>query len=228
MLVEFLENHCKKENEKEKKEAEQNIIAFDFVYLPIDFITGFNKGYAFVNFTNPKAALKFFSTASNAKWSLFQSHKTREVVAARLQGKEQLEKHFEAMNFPCISEGVLPVSFSPPRDGVIKGKQRTIGKVMRRWVEPGHLIPMVEVVWWDPPFLWKLTSNVLSLFVSCDISGMWEVWSAPEDVPCHSKVVNETLANQLEDSIVSATELVLSCQSLALFATTDKKTSFRF
>jgi len=47
--------------------------------------TGMNKGYAFVNFTKPQAAWKFLLTASNMKWDLFQSHKIREVVSARLQ-----------------------------------------------------------------------------------------------------------------------------------------------
>ncbi|XP_061340566.1 uncharacterized protein LOC133287032 [Gastrolobium bilobum] len=136
MLVEFLDNHCMLENQRdkeaEKEDGEQhNILAFDFVYLPIDFKTGLNKGYAFVNFTNPKAAWKFLLTASNMKWDMFQSHKIREVVAARLQGKEELEKHFETMHFPCDSEQVLPVCFTPPRDGVIKGNERTIGKLVK-------------------------------------------------------------------------------------------------
>lgn len=47
--------------------------------------TGMNKGYAFVNFTNSEAALKFTQTTSNQKWDLFQSLKIREVVRARLQ-----------------------------------------------------------------------------------------------------------------------------------------------
>nr|KYP42421.1 Protein terminal ear1 [Cajanus cajan] len=137
MLVDFLDNHClqvnlrDKEASKEKGE-EPSALAFDFVYLPIDFKSGLNKGYAFVNFTKPQAAWKFLLTASNMKWDLFQSHKIREVVSARLQGKEKLEQHFETMNFPCECEDVLPVCFSPPRDGVIKGNQRTVGKLLRR------------------------------------------------------------------------------------------------
>ncbi|XP_029124667.1 uncharacterized protein LOC109818393, partial [Cajanus cajan] len=55
MLVDFLDNHClqvnlrDKEASKEKGE-EPSALAFDFVYLPIDFKSGLNKGYAFVNF----------------------------------------------------------------------------------------------------------------------------------------------------------------------------------
>jgi len=47
--------------------------------------TRMNKGYAFVNFTQPQAARKFLKTASNLKWELFQSNKIRDVVSARLQ-----------------------------------------------------------------------------------------------------------------------------------------------
>ncbi|BAT90975.1 hypothetical protein VIGAN_06227400 [Vigna angularis var. angularis] len=133
MLVEFLDSHCMKVNLRDKEKGEEACsLAFDFVYLPIDFKTGMNKGYAFVNFTKTQAAWKFLLTASNMKWDLFQSHKIREVFSARLQGKERLEKHFETMSFPCESEDVLPVCFNPPRDGVIKGKQITCGKLLKR------------------------------------------------------------------------------------------------
>ncbi|CAL0304257.1 unnamed protein product [Lupinus luteus] len=136
-LVDYLEKQCMLENHK----AEDNesggsgkdciVLAFDFVYLPIDFKSGLNKGYAFVNFTSPKGAWKFNMTASNMKWDLFQSHKIRKVVAARLQGKEVLQKHFESMHFPCESEEVLPICFNPPRDGLTNGsgEQRTIGRL---------------------------------------------------------------------------------------------------
>ncbi|CAI8616902.1 unnamed protein product [Vicia faba] len=128
MIVKFLENHCMVENAKDKENGQEN--TFDFVYLPIDFRTGLNKGYAFVNFTKPSAAWRFLVTASNQKWELFLSHKIRDVVAARLQGKEKLEKHFVSVNFPCESNEVLPLCFSPPRDGVIKGNQRTLGRLL--------------------------------------------------------------------------------------------------
>ncbi|CAL5212429.1 unnamed protein product [Lathyrus oleraceus] len=130
MIVKFLENHCMVENAKDQENGEENTFSFDFVYLPIDFRTGLNKGYAFVNFTKPSAAWRFVQTASNQKWELFLSHKIRDVVAARLQGKEKLEKHFGSVNFPCESEEVLPLCFSPPRDGVIRGSQRTLGRLL--------------------------------------------------------------------------------------------------
>ncbi|XP_059437590.1 protein terminal ear1 homolog [Corylus avellana] len=118
MLVEFLDDHCMLENQKlNTKNSEEHVVsAFDFVYLPIDFRTGCNKGYAFVNFTDPRAVWKFYLAAHKQTWKLFHSHKIREISLARLQGGELL-RHFESMGFPCESEQVLPVCFSPPRDG---------------------------------------------------------------------------------------------------------------
>ncbi|KAL1324223.1 hypothetical protein HN51_034386 [Arachis hypogaea] len=132
-MVKFLENHCMVENSKVEQGFEKtDVLAFDFVYLPIDFKTGFNKGYAFVNFTTSKAAWKFNITASNGKWDMYQSQKVRQVAKAHIQGKENLEKHFENTNFPCESKEVLPVSFSVPRDGKNKsGEQKTLGVLLK-------------------------------------------------------------------------------------------------
>lgn len=127
LLLDFLEEHCMLENAEEAN-GEESTHAFDFLYLPIDFRTELNKGYAFVNFTKHEAAWKFLQTASEKKWKHFHSNKTCHVVAARLQGKEKLENHFGSMVFPCSSEEFLPLCFSPPRDGVTKGNRRTLGK----------------------------------------------------------------------------------------------------
>lgn len=38
-------------------------------------------------------------------------------------------RHFESMGFPCEYDEVLPVCFSPPRDGSRESvKQRTVGR----------------------------------------------------------------------------------------------------
>lgn len=51
------------------------------------------------------------------------------VINARHQGKEELVRHFENVAFPCETEEVLPVSFSPARDGSGKlVKQSTVGR----------------------------------------------------------------------------------------------------
>lgn len=41
MLLEFLESHCKKENKRAENDGvgkeNEAVLAFDFVYLPVDF-----------------------------------------------------------------------------------------------------------------------------------------------------------------------------------------------
>ncbi|PRQ23953.1 putative RNA recognition motif 2, nucleotide-binding alpha-beta plait domain-containing protein [Rosa chinensis] len=129
LLMTFLDKHCANENRKSDG-GEESESAFDFLYLPIDFWTGMNKGYAFVNFTKPKAVWKFYLAAHSQTWDSFHSNKIREIAYARIQGKKDLVQHFETMGFPCESEDVLPVCFSPPRNGSEKLVERTyVGKL---------------------------------------------------------------------------------------------------
>ncbi|GMY05656.1 protein terminal ear1 like [Fagus crenata] len=128
MLVAFLDYHCMLANRKADKSEEHTVSEFDFVYLPIDFSTGFNKGYAFVNFTKPQAVWNFYKDTDKQTWDLFNSHKKREIALARIQGKDELLSHFQSVEFPCQSDQVLPVCFEPPRDGSRKlVTQKTLG-----------------------------------------------------------------------------------------------------
>ncbi|KAL3515108.1 hypothetical protein ACH5RR_022010 [Cinchona calisaya] len=126
MLVEFMDKHCMLENQKTKLQqgvesaelAQENpLSAYDFVYLPIDFRTQKNKGYAFVNFTQPQAVWKFFKACDSTKWDFKDSPKFKKIVCASIQGKEALVRHFEKTDFECESDEFLPLFFSPPRDG---------------------------------------------------------------------------------------------------------------
>ncbi|XP_021611351.1 protein terminal ear1 homolog isoform X1 [Manihot esculenta] len=133
LLMEFLDKHCMVENQKamlRKSDCEETFVsAFDFLYLPMDFGNHANKGYAFVNFTDSRAAWKFHAAVHNQRWELFQSTKICEIASARLQGKEGLVKHFRNSTFECGTDDYLPVCFSPPRDGSrVIVKQTIIGK----------------------------------------------------------------------------------------------------
>ncbi|GAB2267661.1 hypothetical protein Dimus_002644 [Dionaea muscipula] len=148
-LIKFLDNFCKKENENHNKkmmneaavgaeEAEEALptFAFDFVYLPVDFGTHVNRGFAFVNFTSPLAVWKLhLYNSSDQRWEKCDSDKLRDIVCAKIQGKRALMDHFEKSVFTCSSPEYLPVCFSPPRDGGsdkgIDTRTRTIGK--RTW-----------------------------------------------------------------------------------------------
>ncbi|KAG2310037.1 hypothetical protein Bca4012_024554 [Brassica carinata] len=111
MLIEFLDEHCEVENNKEEGEE----IAYDFLYLPIDFKRELNKGYAFVNFTKAEAVLKFKAACNNKPWYRFGSRKILEISHARIQGKDALVKHFEQMSYPV--EAYRAVCFIPARRG---------------------------------------------------------------------------------------------------------------
>ncbi|XP_052480852.1 protein MEI2-like 7 [Gossypium raimondii] len=92
--------------------------------IPNRYTTKSNKGYAFVNFTNPKAARKFSRAWHNKHWPCINSNKIREIHCAKLQGREELVKHFENMEFP--SENFQPLSFNPARDGSKQAVKETI------------------------------------------------------------------------------------------------------
>merc|ERR1719506_1681072 len=81
---------------------------YDFVYLPIDFNSKCNVGYAFVNFRAPAVAQRFFAEFNGAKCKNvlpgFSSQKICEVSYARVQGRDQNmenlrdEKFMEKLN----------------------------------------------------------------------------------------------------------------------------------
>ncbi|KAG2258615.1 hypothetical protein Bca4012_021759 [Brassica carinata] len=111
MLKEFLDEHCEVQNNKEEDEE----TAYDFLYLPIDFKSKMNKGYAFVNFTKAEAVSKFKAACNNKPWYRFGSRKILEIASARIQGKDNLVKHFETMTYPV--EAYSAVCFIPDRRG---------------------------------------------------------------------------------------------------------------
>ncbi|XP_017224759.1 uncharacterized protein LOC108200984 [Daucus carota subsp. sativus] len=121
-LLILLDKHCMLMNEGGKDCGDGNYSAYDFVYLPIDFQTGVNKGYAFVNFTNKRGVKMFYNEFHNKAWDIgFKTPKICEVVCAKIQGREGLVKHFGGTLFICSSDEYLPVCFSPARDGCGKG-----------------------------------------------------------------------------------------------------------
>ncbi|WOL13750.1 hypothetical protein Cni_G22528 [Canna indica] len=113
MLIELLDQHCAKENKEAAPPS-----AYDFVYLPMDFKSGCNLGYAFVNFTTVMAAHRLFGALNGQRWTLFGSKKISHVCYARIQGRRALEEHFWTSCFECDAAEYLPAVMSPPRDGL--------------------------------------------------------------------------------------------------------------
>eukprot|EP00419_Tripos_fusus_P052720 CAMPEP_0172803478 /NCGR_PEP_ID=MMETSP1075-20121228/4531_1 /TAXON_ID=2916 /ORGANISM="Ceratium fusus, Strain PA161109" /LENGTH=470 /DNA_ID=CAMNT_0013641911 /DNA_START=75 /DNA_END=1490 /DNA_ORIENTATION=- len=69
---------------------------FDFLYLPIDPETNANRGYAFINFTDPSYANMLRMAYEGKKMCRFNSDKVVSVAPAALQGFEANFAHYSA------------------------------------------------------------------------------------------------------------------------------------
>ncbi|KAL9229107.1 hypothetical protein vseg_004615 [Gypsophila vaccaria] len=134
-LMELLEEQCRVENEKIGRDGdndEKTVSEFDFLYLPIDFKTEGNMGYAFVNFTTWQGAARLYSSWNGTQWlnCPYKTRKIRQINRAKYQGKQELKKHFQSSVFACVSDEFLPVVISPPMNGVNSDQTilTTIGK----------------------------------------------------------------------------------------------------
>ncbi|KAF2868326.1 RNA recognition motif 2-domain-containing protein [Massariosphaeria phaeospora] len=67
---------------------------FDFVYLRIDFRTGCNVGYAFINFADTTGMIALMDNIEHKAWPGHRSSKAAEVSYATIQGKEALVQKF--------------------------------------------------------------------------------------------------------------------------------------
>eukprot|EP00931_Biecheleriopsis_adriatica_P086803 TRINITY_DN61389_c0_g1_i1.p1 TRINITY_DN61389_c0_g1~~TRINITY_DN61389_c0_g1_i1.p1 ORF type:complete len:422 (+),score=69.48 TRINITY_DN61389_c0_g1_i1:68-1333(+) len=75
-----------KELVKEINESFAN--RYDFLYLPIDKTSGFNKGYAFINLKNALIAKEFYRTFHGTTLALHRAAKAITINVAVLQGYE--------------------------------------------------------------------------------------------------------------------------------------------
>ncbi|KAL0432182.1 UNVERIFIED_CONTAM: protein MEI2-like 5 [Sesamum latifolium] len=96
-LLDFLDSYC-----------DTYSLEYDFFYLPMDFRTKNNLGYAFVNFTTGGAALRFMQILQNYRWKTvkidegsFLSKKICNITWARIQGKEALVERFQKSRSVC-------------------------------------------------------------------------------------------------------------------------------
>ncbi|CAM0910276.1 unnamed protein product [Alopecurus aequalis] len=127
----ILDQHCAEENANLAGDAVKS--EYDFLYVPVDFETGYNKGYAFVNMTTAKAARRLHAHLHGHCWQAAGSRKVCEVVHARLEGLDSLVAHFSGTRFPCGGQReFLPVRFEPPRDGVRKTTEHVVGRLLHR------------------------------------------------------------------------------------------------
>lgn len=92
---------------------------FDWLYLPIDFKNRCNIGYAFVNFVHPRHIVKLSQEFSGKRWRRFNSDKVCDVTYARIQGKDELIRHFQKSAVMTEKEEYRPLLFrtDPGREG---------------------------------------------------------------------------------------------------------------
>lgn len=68
---------------------------YDFFYLPIDYQNSANVGYAFINFVHHLFILDFYHEFHNRRWQNFNSKKRCDIKYGRIQGLEDLKRHFQ-------------------------------------------------------------------------------------------------------------------------------------
>ncbi|XP_066396323.1 protein MEI2-like 6 [Miscanthus floridulus] len=131
-LMNILDEHCFIENVKIALGGVRS--EYDFLYLPIDFRSLANKGYAFVNMTSPEAARRLWEDLHGHPWAFKRSGKTCAVDYADREGLDQLVEHFSRSRFGCHTEAYLPVRFEPPRDGTrpADGAMHVVGRLAAR------------------------------------------------------------------------------------------------
>ena len=72
------------------KELEPFDGKFNCLYMPYDYFKDGNKGYAFLNLTNPYHILLFYDYFYNKSWLFFDSKKICELNYAKSQGTEEI------------------------------------------------------------------------------------------------------------------------------------------
>ncbi|KAF4700075.1 hypothetical protein FOZ62_017914, partial [Perkinsus olseni] len=78
---------------------------YDFFYLPIDFRSEKNLGYAFVNFNTPQLAQAFKRDFHHKKLKSLTSRKVLEITYARLQG---LQANIDLFRSSAVTSMALP------------------------------------------------------------------------------------------------------------------------
>ena len=76
-----------------EKELEPFEGKYDCLYMPYDYDNEGNRGYAFLNLTNPYHLLLFYEFFNNKCWLYFESKKICTLNYANFQGIEEIKKH---------------------------------------------------------------------------------------------------------------------------------------
>lgn len=102
---------------------------YDFVYLRIDFSTGQNVGYAFINFTDNDGMIALLDKWQGQPWTGWKSKdldssKCAQLSYATIQGSEALECRFRNSSVMQETPYVRPRKFLPYKDASDKNVVR--------------------------------------------------------------------------------------------------------
>ena len=76
-----------------EKELEPFEGKYNCLYMPYDYENEGNRGYAFLNLTDPYHILLFYDFFYNKSWLYYESKKVCELNYANFQGIEEIKKH---------------------------------------------------------------------------------------------------------------------------------------
>ncbi|KAF2654717.1 hypothetical protein K491DRAFT_581158, partial [Lophiostoma macrostomum CBS 122681] len=100
---------------------------YDFFYLRIDFKTGCNVGYAFINFATIEGLLQMIDNIERRTWLGFRSQKAAEISYATIQGHEALEQKFQNSNINQEAAYCRPRSIHSEMEARDRGDVRLTG-----------------------------------------------------------------------------------------------------
>jgi hypothetical protein len=100
---------------------------YDFLYLRIDFKSGFNVGYAFINFADVAGMIAVLDNIEHCGWVGYRSNKHAEISYATIQGREALIQKFRNSSVMQETPFCRPRLFTPYDDAIAMNAVRFAG-----------------------------------------------------------------------------------------------------
>jgi hypothetical protein len=100
---------------------------YDFLYLRIDFKSGCNVGYAFINFADVGGMIALIDRIERRCWTAYRSSKAAEISYATIQGREALVQKFRNSSVMQETPFCRPRLFLTYLDAEVDNKLRSTG-----------------------------------------------------------------------------------------------------
>ncbi|KAJ8113917.1 hypothetical protein OPT61_g4076 [Boeremia exigua] len=100
---------------------------YDFLYLRIDFKSGCNVGYAFINFADVSGMIALIDRIERCSWPAYRSSKAAEISYATIQGREALVQKFRNSSVMQETPFCRPRLFLTYVDADLADKLRSTG-----------------------------------------------------------------------------------------------------